>query len=119
LGATAIKTVVNRSGIKPEDVSSVVMGNVVQAGNRMNPARQAAINGGIPLSVPAQTVNRVCCSGAQALLAGEQEIAFGASEVQSRSQPAETGSVRPALLINAFWFSTPDPHLHRARENYP
>jgi acetyl-CoA C-acetyltransferase len=79
LGATAIKAAVSRSGIEPEDVSSVVMGNVVQAGNRMNPARQAAINGGIPVSVPAQTVNRVCGSGAQALLAGAQEIAFGAA----------------------------------------
>ncbi|WP_086386576.1 thiolase family protein [Caballeronia sordidicola] len=79
LGAIAIKAAVSRSGIKPEEVSSVVMGNVVQAGNRMNPARQAAINGGIPVFVPAQTVNRVCGSGVQALLAGAQEIAFGAA----------------------------------------
>jgi len=79
LGATAIKAAVNQSGIRPEDVSSVIMGNVIQAGNRMNPARQAAINGGIPVSVPAQTVNRVCGSGAQALLTGAQEIAFGAA----------------------------------------
>jgi acetyl-CoA C-acetyltransferase len=80
LGATAIKAAINRSGIRPEDVSSVILGNVVQAGNGMNPARQAAINGGIPVSVPAQTVNRVCGSGAQALLSGAQEIAFGAAD---------------------------------------
>ena len=50
-----------------KDVGTVVMGNVIQAGNKMNPARQAAIAGGIPVEVPAMTVNRVCGSGAQAI----------------------------------------------------
>jgi acetyl-CoA C-acetyltransferase len=53
------------------------MGNVVQAGNRMNPARQAAIGGGLPVSVPAMTVNRVCGSGAQAVVTAAQQIATG------------------------------------------
>jgi acetyl-CoA C-acetyltransferase len=56
------------------------MGNVVQAGNRMNPARQAAIGGGLPVSVPALTVNRVCGSGAQAILTAALEIAAGDSD---------------------------------------
>ncbi len=55
------------------------MGNVIQAGNRMNPARQAALGGGLPVSVPALTVNRVCGSGAQAILSAALEIAAGAS----------------------------------------
>ena len=50
------------------------MGIVIQAGNKMNPARQAAIGGGIPVEVPAMTVNRVCGSGAQAVISAAQEI---------------------------------------------
>jgi acetyl-CoA C-acetyltransferase len=53
------------------------MGNVIQAGNRMNPARQAAIGGGVPVAVPALTVNRVCGSGAQAIASAAQEIWLG------------------------------------------
>src|SRR5215472_17595717 len=57
LGAAAIKATVERAGLKPEDVATVVMGNVVQAGNKMNPARQAAVHAGLPVTVPALTVN--------------------------------------------------------------
>src|SRR4030088_1362575 len=66
LGAAVVRETIRRSGIDPARVGSVVMGNVIQAGNRMNPARQAALNGGIPVTVPALTGNRVCGSRAQA-----------------------------------------------------
>src|ERR1700682_2806927 len=72
LGATVVRETVRRSGLDPARVASVVMGNVIQAGSRMNPARQAAINGGIPVAVPAMTVNRVCGSGAQAIASAGQ-----------------------------------------------
>ncbi|MBB5510341.1 thiolase family protein, partial [Paraburkholderia atlantica] len=68
LGALAVRETLRRAALDPKALSSVVMGNVVQAGNRMNPARQAAIGGGVPVSVPALTVNRVCGSGAQAIV---------------------------------------------------
>jgi acetyl-CoA C-acetyltransferase len=68
LGAAAIRQTLVRTAVDPAAIGSVVMGNVIQAGNRMNPARQAAIGGGLPVSVPAQTVNRVCGSGAQAII---------------------------------------------------
>src|SRR2546425_12795985 len=77
LGATVVGETVRRSGLDPACVGSVVMGNVIQAGNRMNPARQAAIGGGIPVTVPALTVNRVCGSGAQAIASAAQEIWLG------------------------------------------
>lgn len=77
LGAVALRETLKRSGLAPERIGSVVMGNVIQAGNRMNPARQAAIGGGLPASVPAYTVNRVCGSGAQAIVTASQEIALG------------------------------------------
>jgi Thiolase, N-terminal domain len=60
LGATAINAALQRSGLQPNEIGTVVMGNTVQAGNKMNPARQAAIHGGLPVQVPAMTVNRVC-----------------------------------------------------------
>jgi acetyl-CoA C-acetyltransferase len=68
LGAVAIGAAVARADIRPDEVETVVMGNVVQAGTKMNPARQAAVHAGLPVSVPALTVNRVCGSGAQAIV---------------------------------------------------
>src|ERR1700682_1943988 len=73
LGATVVRETVRRSGLDPARVASVVMGNVIQAGNRMNPARQAAINGGVPVAVPAMTVNRVCGSRAHAVRTAARE----------------------------------------------
>jgi acetyl-CoA C-acetyltransferase len=77
LGAAAVRETLLRSGLDAKELASVVMGNVVQAGNRMNPARQAAIGGGVPVAVPALTVNRVCGSGAQAIASAAQEIWLG------------------------------------------
>jgi acetyl-CoA C-acetyltransferase len=81
LGAIAIGETLRRGGLDAASMSSVVMGNVIQAGNKMNPARQAALGGGIPVSVPALTVNRVCGSGAQAIVTAAQEIALGLGDV--------------------------------------
>ena len=77
LGAAVVRETLARSGLDPQRIDSVVMGNVIQAGNRMNPARQAAIHGGLPVTVPAITVNRVCGSGAQAIASAAQEIWLG------------------------------------------
>jgi acetyl-CoA C-acetyltransferase len=77
LGAVVVRAALERAKLSPADVGTVVMGNVIQAGNKMNPARQAAIHGGIPVEVPAMTVNRVCGSGAQAIASAAQEIMLG------------------------------------------
>ena len=77
VGAVAIRTTLERSKLTGGDIDTVVMGNVIQAGNKMNPARQAAINGGVPVNVPALTVNRVCGSGAQAIASAAQEVMLG------------------------------------------
>jgi acetyl-CoA C-acetyltransferase len=81
LGAVAIRAAVERAGLKPEEVETAAMGNVVQAGVRMNPARQAAVHAGLPVTVPAMTVNRVCGSGAQAIVSAAQEILLGNANV--------------------------------------
>lgn len=77
LGGAVIRETLKRANLAPEKVESLVMGNVVQAGVRMNPARQAGIAGGLPVEVPALTVNRVCGSGAQGIASAAQEIWAG------------------------------------------
>ena len=77
LGATVVRGALARSKLDPAKIGTVVMGNVIEAGNKMNPARQSAVYGGIPVDVPAMTVNRVCGSGAQAIVSAAQEIMLG------------------------------------------
>ena len=77
LGAAVVRATLERSGLPGAEIGTVVMGNVIQAGTKMNPARQAAIGGGLPVEVPAMTVNRVCGSGAQAIASAAQEIMLG------------------------------------------
>jgi acetyl-CoA C-acetyltransferase len=77
LGATVVRGVLAQSTFDPAKVGTVVMGNVIEAGNKMNPARQSAVYGGIPVDVPAMTVNRVCGSGAQAIVSAAQEVMLG------------------------------------------
>jgi len=77
LGGAAIRETLRRSGLSADTVQSVVMGNVVQAGMKMNPARQAAIAAGLPVEVPAMTVNRVCGSGAQGVVSAALEVWSG------------------------------------------
>src|SRR5262245_281494 len=81
LGAIAVREAVARAGVRPEDVEEVVMGNVVSAGLGQNPARQAAIKGGIPVSVPAVTINKVCGSGLKAVMLAAQAVRLGDQDV--------------------------------------
>lgn len=80
LGAAVIRESLQRAGLAPDKVQSVIMGNVIQAGVKMNPARQAGIGSGLPVSVPAMTVNRVCGSGAQAIASAALEIWSGMTQ---------------------------------------
>jgi acetyl-CoA C-acetyltransferase len=80
LGAVVIKEILSRAKIADGAIGAVVMGQVVQAGSKMNPARQAAIKAGVPVNVPAMTINRVCGSGAQAIATAAQEIMLGFAE---------------------------------------
>ncbi len=77
LGAAAIRETLKRSGLPAGKVESLVMGNVIQAGEKMNPARQAGVASALPVEVPALTVNRVCGSGAQAVASAALEIWAG------------------------------------------
>jgi acetyl-CoA C-acetyltransferase len=81
LGGYAIAAALERSGVSPEHVDYVVMGQVLQAGTGQIPARQAAVKGGIPMSVPAVTINKVCLSGLNAVALADQLIRAGECEV--------------------------------------
>ncbi len=102
LGAVAIGAAVERARLKPDEIGTVVMGNVVQAGAKMNPSRQAAVRAGLPVSVPAMTVNRVCGSGAQAILSAAQEILLGTADV-AVAGGMENMDLAPYLLARGRW----------------
>src|SRR5947209_5768984 len=80
LGAMVVHESVRRAGLKPEDVDEVIMGCVIQAGLGQNPARQAALRGGIPFGVSAVTVNKVCGSGLKAVMMAAQGVQLGDTE---------------------------------------
>lgn len=81
LGAAAIRGALDKGNVKPEWVQEVFMGNVLQAGLGQAPARQAAIEAGIPQDVPCTTINKVCSSGMKSIALGAQTIACGAADV--------------------------------------
>ena len=102
LGAAVVRAVLSRSGLEPAKIDSVIMGNVIQAGNKMNPARQAAIGGGIPVEAPALTVNRVCGSGAQAVASAAQEVWLGLARVVVAGG-MENMDMAPYLMPGGRW----------------
>jgi acetyl-CoA C-acetyltransferase len=102
LGATVIKAALTRSKLDPAKVGTVVMGNVIQAGNKMNPARQSAIHSGIPVDVPAMTVNRVCGSGAQGIASAAQEVLLGMID-SAVAGGVENMDLAPYLVSNGRW----------------
>jgi acetyl-CoA C-acetyltransferase len=81
LGAHVIRKVLERAGVQPEQVSEVIMGQVLTAGVGQNPARQAAIWAGLPDMIPAMTINKVCGSGLKAAMLGAQSIANGDADI--------------------------------------
>ncbi len=100
LGAIVVREAVKRAGIDPAQVNEVIMGNVVSAGLGQNPARQAAIFGGIPASVGAMTINKVCGSGLKAVALAAQAVQTGNAEVVIAGG-MESMTNAPYLLPNA------------------
>ncbi len=81
LGATVIKSLLERSGLAPDTIDEVIMGQVLTAGMGQNPARQAAIAAGLPYEVPALTINKVCGSGLKAIQMAAQAIQCGDADI--------------------------------------
>ena len=102
LGAIVIKEAVNKAGIKPELVEEVVMGNVIQAGQGQNVARQAAIKAGLPVEIPSMTINKVCGSGLRSVALAAQMIKSGDCDVVVAGG-MENMSAAPYAIPGARW----------------
>lgn len=102
LGATVISEAISRAGIEKFSVDEVVFGNVLQAGLGQNPARQCAVGAGIPVEVPAYTVNLVCGSGMKTVAVAAQSIASGAAGIVVAGG-TESMSNAPFVLNKARW----------------
>jgi acetyl-CoA C-acetyltransferase len=106
LGAVAVREAVRRAGIAPEDVQEVILGTVLQAGMGQNPARQAAIKAGIPVTVGSMTINKVCGSGlkavalaAQAIRAGDADVIVAGGQESMTNAPYLATGVRDGLRL--------------------
>lgn len=135
LGAIVIKEALERANVSPNDVSEVIMGNVLQAGLGQNPARQAAIKAGLPNSVSAMTINKVCGSGLKALHLASQAIMLeeadiivcGGMENMSRApyllDNARTGlrmgdgKMTDSMIHDGLWCAFNDYHMGMTAEN--
>ncbi|KIL48133.1 acetyl-CoA C-acetyltransferase [Jeotgalibacillus campisalis] len=135
LGAIVIKEAIKRAGIQPEQVNEVIMGNVLQAGLGQNPARQAAVEAGLPEQVSAMTINKVCGSGlksvhlaAQAIFSGDADVVVaGGMENMSRAPYLiENGregfkmgdqKIIDSMIKDGLWCAFNDYHMGQTAEN--
>ena len=102
LGAIVIREAIARAGIDPADIGDVIMGCVLQAGAGMNVARQAAIKAGVPVEVPAETVNRVCGSGLQSVVHAVEAVTVGYVDLVVAGG-TESMSNAPYIMKGARW----------------
>ena len=135
LGAIAVREAVRRAGIDPALVDECIMGNVVSAGEGQNPARQAALNGGLPEQVAALTINKVCGSGLKAVMLAAQGIGTGdidvavAGGMESMSNTPYllprvreglrmgNGTIVDAMIHDGLWCSFDQCHMGNAGEH--
>ena len=134
LGRIAISAAIGRAGIEMADVSEVILGQVLQAGQGQNPARQASVNAGIPVEVPAWGVNQLCGSGLRAVALGHQAIVNGDSEVvvaggqESMSQAQHAAYLRAGnkmgsvefvdtMIRDGLWDAFNGYHMGQTAEN--
>lgn len=135
LGAIAIKGALEKAGVKPEQVDEVILGNVLQAGLGQNPARQAAIKAGLPVSVSAMTINKVCGSGlkavhlaAQAIIAGDADIVVAGGMENMSQAPYLLNNAREgfrmgdqklidSMISDGLWCAFNDYHMGITAEN--
>jgi len=100
LGATVIKALLAKSGLKPEQISEVILGQVLTAGSGQNPARQAVIKAGLPVATPAMTINKVCGSGLKAVMLAAQAIKSGDADIVIAGGQ-ENMSASPHVLLGS------------------
>jgi acetyl-CoA C-acetyltransferase len=134
LGKIAIKAAIERAGLQPGDVSEVILGQVLTAGQGQNPARQAAIAAGVPVDSPAWGINQVCGSGLRAIALGAQQIQSGAATIvvaggqESMSQSQHAAHLRngtkmggldlvDTMIKDGLWDAFNGYHMGNTAEN--
>lgn len=135
LGAVVIAEAIRRARLEPSDVDEVIMGNILQAGQGQNPARQAAVKAGIPVKVPSMTINKVCGSGLKAVVLAAQAVMLGDADVvvaggmESMNQApyllakARTGyrmghgELLDSMIKDGLWCALTDVHMGITAEN--
>ncbi|MEO0618548.1 MAG: acetyl-CoA C-acetyltransferase [Pseudomonadota bacterium] len=134
LGVAAIEGALDRAGVKPDDVSEVIMGQVLSAGEGQNPARQAAIGAGIPVEAPAWGMNQLCGSGLRAVALGAQQIQSGDATIvvaggqESMSQAPHLANLRngkkmgdmqfiDSMIKDGLWDAFNGYHMGTTAEN--
>lgn len=135
LGAKVIAAVLERSGLKPEQVDEVIMGQILTAGVGQNPARQAAIEAGLPVSVPCMTINKVCGSGlksvhlaAQAIHCGDAEVIIAGGQENMSLAPhvlpkSRVGTkigdwaMKDSMIVDGLWDAFNQYHMGNTAEN--
>ncbi|HEY3597670.1 MAG TPA: acetyl-CoA C-acetyltransferase [Paraburkholderia sp.] len=135
LGATVIRAVLERAGLKPEQVSEVILGQVLAAGSGQNPARQALIKAGLPTAVPGMTINKVCGSGlkavmlaANAIIAGDAEIVIAGGQENMSAAPHVLPNSRDgfrmgdaklidSMIVDGLWDAFNQYHMGMTAEN--
>ena len=135
LGEICIRAALQRADLKPQQVDEVIMGNVLQAGLGQNPARQASIEAGLPVGVPAMTINKVCGSGLKAVMLAAQAIKLGDADIivaggmESMSQAPYLldkarfgyrmgdGTLIDSMIRDGLWDAFNDCHMGITAEN--
>jgi len=135
LGAVVIEEALRRARVAPSDVDEVIMGNILQAGQGQNPARQAAIKAGVPVEVPSMTINKVCGSGLKAVILAAQAVMLGDADVvvaggmENMNQApylltrARTGyrmghgELTDSMIRDGLWCAITDVHMGVTAEN--
>ncbi|NEV62712.1 acetyl-CoA C-acetyltransferase [Thiorhodococcus minor] len=135
IGATVLKALIERTGIAPEQVGEVILGQVLTAGCGQNPARQTTLSAGLPHSVPAMTINKVCGSGLKAVhlamqavacgdadivIAGGQESMSQSSHVLPRSRDGKRmgdWKLKDTMIVDGLWDAFNDYHMGVTAEN--
>ncbi len=109
LGAMVVREAVKRAGVQPASVDEVIMGCVIQAGLGQNPARQAALRGGLPDAVSAVTVNKVCGSGLKAVMMAAQGVQLGDTEIEGYRMG--NGLMIDTVIQDGLWCAFDDQHM--------
>ncbi|TCT22305.1 acetyl-CoA C-acetyltransferase [Thiobaca trueperi] len=135
LGAIVLKALLTRSGIAPEQIDEVILGQVLTAGVGQNPARQTTLNAGLPQKVPAMTINKVCGSGLKAVHLAMQAVACGDADIviaggqESMSQSAHVlprsregqrmgdWQMKDTMIVDGLWDAFNQYHMGTTAEN--